>query len=148
MKEYYMKIAIEEAKKAYQNGDVPVGAVIVKNNVIVSKAYNKKEKSTSAIAHAEILAINEACKKLKTWHLNDCEIYITMEPCMMCMGAINESRINKIIYGVRNEKFGFLSNYLNDNYFNNKISKLDNIECINDINIENMLKSFFKSKRK
>lgn len=142
-----MDIAIKEAKKAYQNGDVPVGAVIVKDNLVVSKAYNQKEKEKSAIAHAEILAINEACKKLKTWHLNDCEIYVTMEPCMMCMGAINEARISKITYGVKNEKFGFITNYLDDNYLNNKFSKLDNIECVNNKDIEKMLRNFFKSKR-
>ena len=107
--EKYMKIAYKEAEKAYKNGEVPVGAVIVKDNIVVSKAYNKKEKYQCTTKHAEIIAIEKACKKLKTWHLDDCEIYITMEPCMMCTGAIIQSRIKKIYYAIENEKFGYLN---------------------------------------
>jgi tRNA(adenine34) deaminase len=84
---------------------VPVGAVIVKNNKIISKAYNKKEKTKNVTKHAEIIAISKACKKIKNWRLDECEIYVTMEPCMMCCGAIEQSRIKKIIYGVKNEKY-------------------------------------------
>ena len=83
-----MKLAMKEATKAYKNGDVPVGAVIVKNNKVIAKAHNMKEKNKSAIKHAEIIVIEKACKKVKNWHLNDCELYVTLEPCMMCCGAI------------------------------------------------------------
>ena len=105
--EKYMKIAIKEAKKAYKNGDVPVGSVIIKENEIISKAYNKKEKNNSAIMHAELIAIDKACKKLNTWHLDDCTLYTTMEPCMMCCGAIAQSRIKKVVFAVENNKYGF-----------------------------------------
>ena len=109
MYEYYMKIAIKEANKAFKINEVPVGAVIVKNKKIIAKAYNKREKTKNVINHAEIIAITKACKKIKNWRLDDCEIYITMEPCMMCSGAIQQSRIKKIIYGVKDEKWGFVN---------------------------------------
>ena len=98
MDDYYMNIAINEAKKAQKRGNVPIGAVIVKNNRIISKAYNTKNSKNIAIDHAEILAIKKACKKLKSWRLNDCTIYVTLEPCPMCMGAIVESRISNVVY--------------------------------------------------
>ena len=102
--EKYMKIAIEEAKKAANSGDIPVGAVIVKNGKVISVAHNEKEKNNSPLDHAEMIAIKNACKKLNTWHLDDCEIYITMEPCMMCTGAIIQSRIKKIYYAIENDE--------------------------------------------
>ena len=133
----YMKIALKEAKKAYKNGDVPVGAIIIRNNKIISKAHNKKERKKSAIMHAEIIAINKACKKLHTWHLDDCILYTTMEPCMMCCGAIEQSRIKKIVFSVENNKYG-CHKYLK----NVKIHKY-----INKNESEKLLKSFFKDKR-
>lgn len=108
--EKYMTIALKEALKAAKCGDVPVGAVIVKNNKIISKGHNKKEKRKVVTRHAEIEAIEKACKKLKTWHLDGCEIYTTIEPCLMCYGAIEQARIEKIIFGTENEKFGYISN--------------------------------------
>ena len=137
MNEYYMNIAIKEAKKALKNGEVPVGAVIVKNNKIISKGYNKKESKNNAIKHAEIIAIEKACKKIKNWRLEDCVIYVTMEPCMMCCGAIEQSRIKKIVYGVKNEKYGY-TQYL-------KNIKIES-EIYDDICRE-MVQSFFKKKR-
>lgn len=137
MYEYYMKIAIKEANKAFKNNEVPVGVVIVKNNKIIAKAYNKREKTKNVINHAEIIAITKACKKLKNWRLDDCEIYITMEPCMMCSGAIQQSRIKKIIYGVKNEKYGYSSNLKNIKI----ISRICENEC------RNLVQSFFKKKR-
>ena len=129
----YMKTALKEAFKAYKAGDVPVGAVIVKNNKIISKAHNTKEKSKNAINHAEILVINKACKKLKTWHLNDCILYTTMEPCMMCCGAIIQSRIKEIHYILDNDQFGCLKLLEN----NNTIIKE------NDDSYKNMINDFF-----
>ena len=146
--EKYMKIAINEAKKAYKKGDIPVGAIIVKNNKIISKAYNKKEKNNCPIDHAEILAIKKACKKLKTWHLDDCTLYVTMEPCLMCAGALVQSRIKKVVYGVENIKFGFAGSI--DNILENK-SMNHTIEITKKVcekEIANMLKEFFKDKRK
>ncbi len=94
----FMLIAIKEANKAKDKGEVPVGAVIVKDNKVIATGRNKREKKHSAIAHAEILAIKKACKKLKSWRLDGCEIYVTLEPCPMCAGAIANARIDKIIY--------------------------------------------------
>lgn len=104
----YMKIALKEAEKSLKYDDVPIGAVIVKDNQIISKAHNLKEKKQIATKHAEILAIEKACKKLKTWYLNDCVLYMTVEPCLMCCGAIIQSRIKKIVYATKNEKFGYV----------------------------------------
>lgn len=98
---YYMKKAYQEALKAYLMDEVPIGAIIVKNDRIIAKAHNQKEKNQSAIAHAEILAIQKANKKLKSWHLDDCILYVTLEPCAMCAGAILQSRIKKVIYGAK-----------------------------------------------
>lgn len=139
--EKYIKLAIKEAKKAYKYGDIPVGCIIVKNNKIISKAYNKKEKNQIATYHAEILAINKACKKLKTWHLDECILISTMEPCEMCTGAIIQSRIKNIIYLVSNENFG---NIEKNQIFKNKkykIKKIYNEEIIN------LLKKFFEKLR-
>jgi len=137
MNEYYMNIAIKEAKKAYKYEEVPVGAVIVKDNKIITKAYNKKEKTKNVTKHAEIIAISKACKKLKNWRLEDCTIYVTMEPCMMCSGAIEQSRIKKIVYGVKNENYGSTDQLKNVEI----ISKVCEKEC------RELLQSFFKKRR-
>lgn len=137
MDQYYMDLAIKQAKKALKHNEVPVGAVIVKNNKVISKGYNKKEIKKNAIMHAEIIAIEKACKKLKNWRLEDCTLYVTMEPCMMCCGAIEQSRIKKIVYGVKNLNYGYTE-------------YIKNIEIVPEISekiCEDMIKSFFKSKR-
>ena len=136
----YMNIAIEEAIKSLKNQDIPVGAVIIKDWEIISVAHNEKELRKDATKHAEILAIEIACKKLNTWHLDDCILITTMEPCMMCSGAILQSRIKKIIYGVDNEKFGY-SKVLMDKY------KVECIKYEDNKQIINMLKKFFIEKR-
>ena len=137
MNEKYMKIAINEAKKALKYNEVPVGAVIVKDDRIISKAHNIKEKKKDAIKHAEIIAISKACKKLKNWRLDDCIIYTTMEPCMMCCGAIQQSRIKKIVYGTSNENYGY-TRELNDVKI---ISQICENEC------RELVQSFFKKRR-
>ena len=105
-KEYFMNEALKEAKKAYNKLEVPVGVVIVKDNKIIARAYNQKEMKNSPIKHAEIIAIEKACKKLSNWRLNDCEMYVTLEPCPMCAGAIVNSRIKKVYIGAVQEKTG------------------------------------------
>ena len=102
----FMQIALNLAKKAYKKGEVPIGAVIVKNGKIISKGYNKREKSQNALMHAEIIAINKACKKLKSWRLDGCTIYCTLEPCFMCAGAILNARIDKLVFGAYEQKSG------------------------------------------
>ena len=96
---YFMNLALKEANKAYLNDEVPIGAVIVENNKVIARGYNQKVKTNNVIKHAEIVAIEKACKKKNNWRLNDCTIYITMFPCPMCASAINQARINKIVYG-------------------------------------------------
>lgn len=142
MNEIYMKEALKEAKKAYKKDDVPVGCIIVKNNKIIARAHNQKENKNNAIKHAEIIAISKACKKLKTWHLDDCILYSTMEPCMMCTGAIIQSRIKKIYYSISNESFGELENY---KLKNNKIKIKKNILANQS---QQLLRNFFEEKRK
>lgn len=132
-----MKIAVKLAKKAAKKGEIPVGAVIVKNGKIISKAYNKKETKNDCTKHAEIIAIQKASKKIKNWRLIDCEIYITMEPCMMCAGAIEQSRISKIIYAVENFNSGYST----------EIKNVEIIKGICEEESKQLVQEFFKKKR-
>ena len=145
--EVLMKEALKEAAKAFKEDEVPVGCVIVKDSIVISKAHNKKESKGSSIFHAEIEAIRKACKKLGTWHLDDCEMYVTLEPCMMCMGAIINSRIKKIYYATADPKGGAAKS----------IFDIKNIKGLNHYpeceaglmheEASNLLKNFFKNKR-
>lgn len=147
MKEAWMKEALKEAKKAYKKLEVPVGAIIVQNGKIIARGYNKKEKNKSPIEHAEIIAINKACKKLKNWRLTDCEIYVTLEPCPMCAGAIINSRIKKVYIGANDFRMGACGSKVDliEYNFDTKIEKDIGIlkeEC------EKILKDFFKEVRR
>ena len=133
MHKKYMEAAYKEAVKAYENDEVPVGAVIVKDNKIISTGYNKKESTNLATAHAEIIAINKACKKLKSWRLNDCEMYVTLEPCQMCLGAIKEARIKKVYFLTKRDKI-------------NKI-KTNKVKINLTNKSSNIISVFFKEKR-
>lgn len=113
----YMKEAIRLAKIAKKHGDVPVGAVVVCNNKIISKAYNQKELNKNAVYHAEIIAIEKACRKKKNFRLDDCEMFVTFEPCMMCVGAILSARLKKVYFGAFDKRFGACS-LLKQNNFN------------------------------
>ncbi len=147
MEEKFMKEALKEAKKAYDKDEIPVGAVIVKDNKIIARAHNLKEGKNNAICHAEILAIQKACKKLGSWRLLDCEMYVTLEPCSMCAGALINSRIKKIYIGTNDEKTGACGSKLNllkDFKFNHNVEIEQYIlkdEC------EKILKDFFKNLR-
>lgn len=142
-----MKLALKEAKKAYDKGEVPVGAVIVKDGKIIAKAYNLKEVKNDTTNHAEILAIKKASKKLNSWRLIDCEMYVTLEPCSMCAGALIQSRIKKVYIGAMDYKTGACGSVLNllENYsFNHKVEIETGVmkeECTN------IIKSFFKELR-
>ena len=105
MKEKYMQEAIKEAKKAYKKNEIPIGAVIVYKNRVIAKAHNKRIQKKDVTMHAEMIAIRKACKKIKDWRLNECTIYTTVEPCVMCLGTIIEARIGRIICGVENTKY-------------------------------------------
>ena len=136
----YMKEALKLAKIAYKNDEVPIGAVVVRNNVIIGKGYNTKNGSKDATNHAEIIAIREACKVVGDWRLTDCILFTTLEPCPMCWGAIKESRIKKVIISANN---------LKENLKNNAID--EHIEIVDNILKEEsliLLQKFFKEKRK
>lgn len=116
----FMQHALNLAKKAYRKGEVPVGAIITRNNKIVSEAYNRREKKQNALYHAEILAIDKACKKLKSFRLDDCEMYVTLEPCPMCSGAIINARLKKVYFGCPDLNYGCAGskyNFLQDKTF-------------------------------
>ncbi|WP_409252445.1 tRNA adenosine(34) deaminase TadA [Bacillus sp. SCS-153A] len=121
--EYFMKLAIDEAKKAEEKAEVPIGAVIVLDGEVIASAHNLRETTQNAVTHAELLAIEEACEKLGTWRLENAELYVTLEPCPMCSGAIILSRINTVIYGAPDPKAGCagtLMNLLEDDRFNHQ----------------------------
>ncbi len=142
-----MQEAIKEAKKSLKSNDVPIGAIIVENGKIIARGHNKKEKTNKATSHAEIEAINKACKKKKTWYLDNCTMYVTIEPCMMCCGAIIQSRIKKVVYGSKNEKFGYVESI--DSAFDKKNNhKVDVEHGILETECLKLLKDFFKEKRK
>lgn len=112
--EEYMKSALEQAKKAMDEGEVPVGCVIVDNNgEIIGRGYNHREKERNALAHAELEAINEACKQAADWRLSGCSLYVTLEPCPMCAGAIINARIAKVFYGAKEEQSGCCGSVIN-----------------------------------
>ena len=145
--EKFMKEALKEAQKAYEKLEVPVGAVIVKDGKIIARAHNQKETKKDTTKHAEMLAIQKASKKLESWRLIDCEMYVTLEPCSMCAGAIINSRIKKVYIGAMDEKTGAVGSVLNlfeDYTFNHKVEAEKGImekEC------QETLKKFFKELR-
>ena len=147
MEEKFMMQAYKEAQKAFEEDEVPVGCVIVKDGKIVARAHNRKEKKNCALFHAEIECIRKATKKLDNWNLKGCEIYVTLEPCMMCTGALINSRIDKIIYGCEDPKGGALVSNI----------RLQDIRLLNhypqiqggvmEKECSGLLKEFFKNKR-
>ncbi len=147
IQEKFMKIALQQAQKAMAQDEVPVGAVIVKDDLILSRAYNKKEKNNCSVYHAEIEAIRKACKKLGNWHLDDCDIYVTLEPCSMCAGAIINSRIANVYFGAYDPKAGCcgtLYNLPTDKRFNHTANVQGGIlqqQCAQ------LLSDFFRQKR-
>ena len=145
--EKYMKLALQEAKKAMEKDEVPVGAVIIKNGKVLARAYNQKETKKDATKHAEIIAMNKAARKLNNWHLDDCIMYVTLEPCAMCAGAIMQSRIKKVVFGAYDAKGGSLYSCIQlyeipgfNHYPLIEAGILEN-ECAK------LLKDFFKTKR-
>ena len=143
--EKYMLLAIEEAKKAESEDEVPVGAIIVREGKIVSSAYNTREYGKNALYHAEIKAIDEACKKLGGWRLVGCTMYVTLEPCPMCAGAIVNARVERVVYGAPDHKagaFGTMLDLTNYPLFKPEITK----DVLKD-DCSRLLTEFFKRKR-
>lgn len=145
--EKFMKEALKQARQAYNKLEVPVGAVIVKDGKIIARAYNQKECKNDTTNHAEILAIKKASKKLNSWRLIDCDMYVTLEPCSMCAGALIQSRIRKVYIGAPDAKTGACGSVLNllEDYKFNHVVEVENgilkDEC------ESLLKEFFKKLR-
>ena len=148
MKEKFMKQALTQAKKALNIDEVPIGAVAVLNGKVIARAYNVTEKTQKATAHAEMLVIDKACKKLKSWRLEDVELFVTLEPCPMCAGAIVNARIKKVYFGAYEPKSGSAESkfsILSDAGLNHKTQFEGGIlleEC------SNLIKNYFKAKRK
>ncbi|GIP64946.1 tRNA-specific adenosine deaminase [Virgibacillus pantothenticus] len=142
-----MKIAIQEAKQAAEQGEVPIGALIAYDNEVIATAHNLRETTQSTLAHAELLAIQQANEKIGSWRLEDCTLYVTLEPCPMCAGAIVQSRIKRVVYGAYDPKAGCagtLFNLLDDARFNHQVDVTAGVleeECAN------LLKDFFKRLR-
>ncbi len=145
-KHFFMKEALKEAQKAFAKGEVPVGAVIVLDGKVIARAHNLRETKQDTLAHAELIAIKKANKKLNTWRLEDCDIYITLEPCPMCAGAIMQARMRSIYYATKDLKSGALGGKFNlyDQEFNHEI-KLN--YGILEQESKQLLQSFFKSLR-
>ena len=143
----YMKEAIRQAKKAAALGDVPIGCVIVYQDKIIGRGYNRRMADKTVLAHAEILAMKKACKKMGDWRLEDCTMYVTLEPCPMCAGAIVQARIPRVVIGCMNPKAGCagsIYNLLQEPAFNHQVSLFKGVleeEC------SQMLKDFFRSLR-
>lgn len=143
----FMEIALKEAKKANKKDEVPIGAVIVKDNKVIAKGYNMREKSKNAINHAEIVAIKRACRKLKDWRLENCEMYVTLKPCPMCAGAISNARIKRVYFGAEetNSKDNLCEQIFSSTRLNHKV-ELIKLEEYSSICSE-ILSSFFKNHR-
>lgn len=145
--EKYMKAALREAKKAYKLDEVPIGCVIVQNDKIIARGYNRRNTDKNTLAHAEIAAIKKASKKTGDWRLEDCTMYVTLEPCQMCAGAIVQSRLGKVVIGSMNPKAGCAGsviNLLQMKQFNHQVEMLTGVleeEC------STMLSGFFQELR-
>ena len=142
----YMKEAIKEAIKAGKKGEIPVGAVIVYNGKIISKGRNKREKTQNALLHAEIVAINKACKKLHSWRLENADIYVTLEPCPMCAGAISNARIKRVFYSAsdNSDSREIIDKIFSSTRLNHKVEL---IQGKYQTESSKLLSDFFKSKR-
>ena len=142
-----MALAIEQAKKAGELGEVPIGAVIARKGEVISTGYNLRETDRNALAHAEILAIDAACKKLGGWRLSGCTLYVTLEPCPMCAGAIINSRIDKVVFGAFDPKAGSLGSLIDLSKVNyNHSPRLSGGVMAEECS--ELLSEFFKSLRK
>jgi tRNA(adenine34) deaminase len=145
---FFMTLALQEAKRAAEIDEVPIGAVVVKDDEVISKAHNLRETLQDATAHAELLAIKEACEVLGTWRLIGCTLYVTLEPCPMCAGAVILSRVDKLVFGAKDPKGGACGSVVNltaDDRFNHRPEVVEGVmakEC------GEILKAFFQGKRK
>ena len=147
LNEKYMKVAMKEAHKAELKDEVPIGAVIVCDGKIIARAHNTRQTKQISTHHAEILCIEKACRKLNSWRLEGCELYVTLEPCPMCAGAIQQSRIKKVVFGAYDPKGGFFGS----NFNINEVKGLNHYPEVEGGILKEetaqLLKDFFKKKR-
>ena len=147
IEEKYMKLALKQAMKAQEKDEVPIGCVIVKDDKVIARGYNLRQTKQQSYAHAEMIAIQKACKKLGTWRLEDCDLYVRLEPCPMCAGAILQSRIKRVIYGAKDPKGGCVDSCMKMyetkgfNHYPEVLSGILEEEC------SSILTNFFKMKR-
>lgn len=145
--EQYMQLAIAEAEKAQAIGEVPIGAVIVFENEVIAAGYNIRETSQTTLSHAELIAIQQANEKIGSWRLENCTLYVTLEPCPMCAGAIVQSRIKRVVYGATDPKAGCagtLMNLLTEDRFNHQV---DVVKGVLEAECSSMLRDFFRDLR-
>ena len=146
--EKYMKEAIRQAKKAYALGEVPIGCVIVYDGKIIGRGYNRRTIDKNVLAHAEIAAIRKACKKMGDWRLEDCTMYITLEPCQMCAGALVQSRISKVVIGSMNAKAGCAGSILDMFHIEQFNHQIETVTGVLQEECSSMLSNFFKELRR
>ena len=145
--EEYMREALALARKAFEMGEVPVGAVAVWDGKIVGRGMNLRETDKNALRHAEIMAIDEACKTLGGWRLWKCDLYVTLEPCPMCAGAIINSRVKRVVYGALDPKGGAIESVIKVNEIKGINHRFESISKIKEKECSTLLKTYFKSKR-
>ena len=146
--EYFMKLALQEAEKALEIGEVPIGAIVVYDSEVIASGYNLRETSQTTLSHAELIAIDVANKKMGSWRLERCTLYVTLEPCAMCAGAIVQSRIPRVVYGASDPKSGCagtLMNLLEEERFNHQVEVKRGIL---EMESSSMLRAFFKQLRR
>ena len=142
--EKYMKAALREAKKAYRLDEVPIGCVIVQNNKIIARGYNRRNTDKNTLAHAELSAIKKASKKTGDWRLEDCTMYVTLEPCQMCAGAIVQSRLGKVVIGSMNPKAGCAGSVINLLQMKQFNHQVEMVTGVLDEECSDMLSGFFQ----
>lgn len=142
-----MSFALKEAEKAYDSGEVPVGAIITLNDRIIAKAYNQTEKLNDPTAHAEIIAITSACASLNNKYLDDCTLYVTLEPCPMCTGAMVWSKLDRVVFGATDTKSGACGTVFNLAQQSKLNHQMSVIQGVKEFECEELLKNFFSEKR-
>ena len=145
--DYYMELALEEAIKAADMGEVPIGAIVVKDNQIIGRGFNQRLTSNHVFAHAEMMAIDQACQTLGDWRLEGCTLYVTVEPCAMCAGTMIQARLSRLVYGTTEPKFGAHQSIVRlfDANFNHKVDITSGVLATES---SNLLKQFFQQLRK
>jgi len=144
---YFMNIAIKEALKAKAIDEVPIGCIVVKDDKVIARSFNKREKTQDPTGHAEIKTLQKASKKLKSWRLEDCDLYVTLEPCIMCSGAIIQSRIRRVYFGAYDPKGGAFGSSINVLDANNINHHPEIIGGVLEEECSNLLTNYFKEKR-